>query len=294
MQIKSIDNFSLQDCKRFLQENPSSEMFDAVKFHQAQLLNQIAKEKRKNEQARKDAIKSYVKKMQWMDFSQFLETKRYWNLTLIRFLFWIILFFSSTIIISTLYYINVSHLIYAEYSSDQASYVTGLENLLLNIGAIDTPYHWGDVIVYPYWDEYRADGTFFASVAFASISILILLILNFFHSPLKRRIYNIQHKELSRKYRAIQNEKGKFGVCKIDRFKLKKVLPFEYDQLVEINEGNYLCKKKDKIGIYNTELRKLTVPIIYDDVYAIEETSVQLVKNGNIYSFTNKGYRIVD
>lgn len=66
MQIKNISDFDLQECEKFLQENPQGEMADEVKVRQLQLIDALlcAREDRKK-------IYSYEDKIEWMDFSLF-------------------------------------------------------------------------------------------------------------------------------------------------------------------------------------------------------------------------------
>ena len=83
------------------------------------------------------------------------------------------------------------------------------------------------------------------------------------------------------------------GLCKVGRFKIKKVLPFDYDDIFMIRDNGFICIKDGKYGIYNAENKKMMVPIIYDDIYAINFDTLDLIKNKQSYSFTHKGYRIV-
>ena len=112
-------------------------------------------------------------------------------------------------------------------------------------------------------------------------------------SPFVRKIYNIQDGDKSLKYRIIQNKNGKVGLCKVGRLKLNKILDFDYDSLFMINDNSYVCKNKNKFGIYNTDIKKWTVPIIYDSIYAINNDTIDLMKDKKVYSFSHKGYRIV-
>ena len=84
------------------------------------------------------------------------------------------------------------------------------------------------------------------------------------------------------------------GLCKVGRFKIKKVLHFDYSDMFMICDNSYICKKDGKYGIYNTEANKMLVPIQYDDIYAITDDSIELVMNSQVHRFTHKGYRIVN
>lgn len=146
----------------------------------------------------------------------------------------------------------------------------------------------------PHWGPYIDTGFVGVPIIICLASILFLLLSSLFHSPLIKKIYNIQDGDKSQKYRAIQNKQGKMGLCKIGRLKIKKVLPFDYNDIIMICDNSYICKKDGKYGIYNTETNKMLVPIQYDDIYAITDDSIELVMNNQVHRFTHKGYRIVN
>ncbi|MCD8235171.1 MAG: hypothetical protein LUD00_00650 [Prevotellaceae bacterium] len=62
MQIKNVDIFNLQDCERFLNENPDSDLADAVRERQRRLLDEIFRTNKRDEEARKAQINSCKKK----------------------------------------------------------------------------------------------------------------------------------------------------------------------------------------------------------------------------------------
>ena len=77
MQIKNVDNFNLQDCERFLNENPNSDLADSVRLRQRQLMDEIFRANKRDEEARKAQISSCRKKMSWIDMALFNEKKKY-------------------------------------------------------------------------------------------------------------------------------------------------------------------------------------------------------------------------
>lgn len=293
MQIKNVDNFNLQDCERFLNENPNSDLADAVRLRQRQLMDEIFRANKRDEEARKAQISSCRKKMSWIDMALFNEKKKYKTHSTFRSIICFILFVCAFTISSVVYYCNTTHYIYEEYSSRQAIHVTGIEHILLKIDMIDTPWQ-NPSDTFPRWDCYRVDDLFGVPIFIGLVSILFLLLSSLFHSPLIKKIYNIQDGDKSQKYRAIQNKQGKMGLCKIGRLKIKKVLPFDYNDIFMIYDNSYICKKDGKYGIYNTETNKMLVPLLYDDVYAITDDSIELVMNSQVHRFTHKGYRIVN
>ena len=165
--------------------------------------------------------------------------------------------------------------------------------ILLKIDMIDTPWQYPSD-TFPRWDCYRVDDLFGVPIFIGLVSILFLLLSSLFHSPLIKKIYNIQDGDKSQKYRAIQNKQGKMGLCKVGRLKIKKVLPIDYNDIFMICDNSYICKKDGKYGIYNTEANKMLVPIQYDDIYAITDDSIELIMNSQVHRFTRKGYRIVN
>lgn len=292
MQIKNVDNFNLQDCERFLNENPNSDFADSVRVRQRQLMDEIFRTNKRDEEARKAQIISCRKKMSWIDMALFNEKKRYKTLSALRCIIFGILIICLFTIGAVIYYCNTEHYIYEEYSSLQESHVTGLEHILLKIGMIHVPWYVDDFS--PCWDAYEVYGVVGVPIIICFASILFLLLSSLFHSPLIKKIYNIQDGDKSQKYRAIQNKQGKMGLCKVGRLKIKKVLPIDYNDIFMICDNSYICKKDGKYGIYNTETNKMLVPIQYDDIYAITDDSIELVMNSQVHRFTHKGYRIVN
>ena len=292
MQIKNVGNFNLQDCERFLNENPNSDFADSVRVRQRQLMDEIFRANKRDEEARKAQISSCRKKMSWIDVALFNEKKKYKTLSALRCIIFGILIICLFTIGAVIYYCNTEHYIYEEYSSLQESHVTGLEHILLKIGMIHVPWYVDDFS--PCWDAYEVYGVVGVPIIICFASILFLLLSSLFHSPLIKKIYNIQDGDKSQKYRAIQNKQGKMGLCKIGRLKIKKVLPIDYNDIFMICDNSYICKKDGKYGIYNTETNKMLVPIQYDDIYAITDDSIELVMNSQVHRFTHKGYRIVN
>lgn len=292
MQIKNVDNFNLQDCERFLTENPDSDLSDAVKVRQKQLMDEIFRAKQRGEEARKAKINSCRKKMQWIDMALFNEKKKYKTHSTSLCITLVILCVCAFAICPVVYFCTTTHYMYAGNSDLQATHVIGLESILLNLDMITTPSWWH--YDGPHWDSYRAGDSCAVPFILGSVSFYCLVFLILYHSPLIKKIYNIQDGDKFQRYRAIQNKQGKMGLCKVGRYKIKKVLPFDYNDIFMICDNSYICKKDGKYGIYNTEANKMLVPIQYDDIYAITDDSIELVMNSQVHRFTHKGYRIVN
>lgn len=290
MQVKSVDIFNLHECEEFLRKYPDDEQANAVRRRQKQLLDETFRLKKKEEESRKEKIQYYVKKMQWIDMAQFNEKKKYKSLSTFRRILMGTIYVSLLIIGLVLYYSNTQHYIYDV--SCQESYVTGIESFLLNLSLIRSPWYPSGEFV-PEMAVYSVDYNFFYIVIIAIVAIIALFSSNIWHSPLVKIIYNIQDGDKSLKYRAIQNKRGKMGLCKVGDVKIKKILSFDYDSIFAIDSHSYICKKHGKIGIFNTDLKKMTVPVIYDDIYSIQDDSVCLIKDSHMHRFTHKGFRIV-
>ena len=115
-----------------------------------------------------------------------------------------------------------------------------------------------------------------------------------YHSPLIGEIYNIEDGTKADKYRPVQNEKGKCGLYKLGRTRIKKLLPFEYDLVCPAKENSFICCKDSKYGLYNADTQKMMIPVSYDNIYSMGDSVIQLIKNGEVYTFSYKGYRIIE
>lgn len=290
MQIKNVENFNLQDCDNYLKTNPNGELAESVRLRQKQLIEQTIQVNRKKDEERKREVHSYEMNTQWIDMAEFNEKKKYKSLSFPRCILKSIVFICLLIVIVAAYYCNTEHYMYADSSYDQAFYVTGIENFLLRCDIIHC--YWSYDFS-PHWDRYCVDGGFFLFFGIGIFSFFILLLTSIWHTPFVSKIYNIQYGDKSLRFRAIQNKKGKVGLCKVGRLKLNKILDFDYDALFMINDNSYVCKNKNKFGIYNSDVKKWTVPIIYDSIYAINNNTIDLKKDNQVYSFSHKGYRIV-
>lgn len=162
--------------------------------------------------------------MQWIDMALFNEKKKYKTHSTFRCIIIGILCVCVFTVGSVIYYCNTTHYIYEEFSHAQATHVTGLENILLNVGIIQTPGYYGDDFS-PYWDTYTNYGSVDVLFTICLASILFLLLSSLFHSPLIKKIYNIQNGNKSQKYRAIQNKQGKMGYAKLDGSKSRRFCP---------------------------------------------------------------------
>lgn len=294
MEHKNIDNLNSQKYNFFMRNNHNSELITAVNSRQKQFVDENLTANKRNDEMRRKQIDSFETKMAWMDMVQFNEKKKYRDYTKFLILIFIVFLVSAILVGFGEYYTSSECCIYTADPHQQALYVNGIESLLLKMGVITTnPWYGVSETTFPRMDMYwEGTSTVVLSILFL-VSFYTFLILGIFHSPLAKEIYNIQDGNKSQKFRVIQNKEGYFGICKLGFHKLTKILPFEYDKITMIEEGSYICKKGSKVGLYNTDAKRFTVPVIYDDVYFIDKTSLLLIKDNEVYSFTHKGYRIV-
>lgn len=121
---------------------------------------------------------------------------------------------------------------------------------------------------------------------------LFLLIPFPFSSPVLSRIYNIENTDS--KYVVVQNRSGKMGLCRCGRFRLVPLLKFKYEEIYPCENDSYICKKKNKLGLYNAGLRKMVLPVVYDSIELREDDALVVTQNGVASKFTTKGYRIIE
>lgn len=292
MEIKNIDNFTIEDCETYLsanQNNVKGNFYNEVLDRYNQLI--AARENKQNENISKlqKEIAELRSKTKWIDIDQFLENRKYFSLTGLRFFLYLIFIISFLLLIEIGYYTVLNHYIYSYEVDEQLMQTSGLENIFLNLQFIGIK-SWES---YPSLQSYRLGDAGFGVIVFFIGSLFLLLFTSLINSSIIKKIYNIQDGDKKNRFRAIENEKGKKGLCKAGHFKIKKIIPIEYDDIFATYENSYVCCKDGKYGVFNTDLKKMTIPVIYDSIYSIDPNSIVLIQNKVKYSFTNKGYRLV-
>ena len=292
MEIKRIENLNKNECREYLHNNSNSELAKEVQGRLNAILAAEEKARQREESERKASV---ALKNKWIDINQFLEETKYRNRRGLRnFLVFLFLICLSFVLI-TLYFTNSTHCIYSQYDYEQCNYVYGLENILLNLEFIRMPWFWSDSdTVFPTWDNYREGGTFCVFLVIDSILLVFYLIVFINNSPLVGKIYNIEDGTKADKYRPMQDMKGKSGLCELGFSRIKTLLPFQYDLVVPAKENSFICYRNSKYGLYNGDTKKIVIPLEYDEIYSIDDTVIKVVKNGEIYSFSYKGYRIIE
>ena len=307
MEIKRIEKLNLDECKLYLQHNLNALIASEVQNRLNAILNEqynsnketasdvptrqnanfngdkmsFQNEKKAEVHKNKDSV---TLKNKWIDINQFLEdNRRYKNLRVIRILLLSILSIFMFLLLAVTYYINTEHTKY----DIQLDHVYGLEYVLYFMGLIRGPYYY-------HGDYHYGDGGVSIFLMIVSISLIFLyLVLAFFHSSLIGKIYNIEDGSKNELFRPIQNSQGKSGLCKLGKTRIKQLLPFQYDLVCPAKNDSFFCYRDSLYGLYNASCRKMVIPVEYNEIYSMDESSITLAKNGVLFTFSYKGYRII-
>ena len=290
MEIKRIEHLSKDECSFFLHNNPNGELAIEVQRRLNVILAAEEKERQREESERKTSI---VLKNKWIDANQFLEKMKYRNLHGFRVFLLILSSLCLIIVFTTLFYTSSIHYIYSVSRSEQCSQTYGLENVLLNLQLIDTPRYSleGD---FPTWEKYEGGETLPIMILIGCFLLIMLLITNLHHSSLIGKIYYIGDGTNADIYRPIQNKQGRCGLCELGQTRLKKLLSFQYDLICPAKENSFVCCWNSKYGLYNAIAQKMVIPIEYDDIDSLEESVIKLVRNGEVFTYSYEGYRIIE
>lgn len=290
MEIKRVENLSKDECRDYLHGTPNGELAKEVQGRLNAILATEEKARQRKEAERKASV---TLKNKWIDVNQFLEEWKYKNLHGFRIILLLLLSICIIVVVTTLFYTSSIHYIYSESWSEQCSKTYGLENVLLNLRLIDTPWYSfeGD---FPTWDKYEGGETLPVVILIGCCLLIIFLIASLNHSSLVGKIYNIADGTKADKFRPIQNNKGKCGLCQLGRTSLIRLLPFQYDLICPAKENSFICCSDSKYGVYNAVLRKMVIPVKYDRIYSMEESIIKLEIKGEVHKFSYKGYRIIE
>lgn len=292
MKIKSIENFSLEECREYLNMYPNG----PERFTVEDRLNAILQQKKHCEEQKdiqkKLEQKYFEKDVSWIDIKQFLANHKYHNLSRIVTVVWILLVSAILLLALAFYYSNTDHTIFV-YGWKQAQYTSGIERLLLEIDFIDTRWHYTDA-EYPRYETYDMDHLSPISLVVIIAAIFILIIINSFHSPSLPNIYNIEKEEKTKSIRRTQNRSGKFGLHLCKKLKIIQLLPMEYDNIYYCGGNAYVCVKGTKSGVYNVLAKKMVINIEYNTIELDRNGALLVSKNGVNSKLTTDGYRIIE
>lgn len=291
MKIKSVENFSLEECREYLNTNPDGPERSAVEDRLDAILHQKRYSEEQKEEQRKLEQERLIKDVKWIDIKQFLSNHKYRKLSSAKLIVWIPLLVAVFILSASIYFSNTTHKMYAEYRSDQANYTTGIEWLLLQMDCIQ-PDRYGNE--YPRYDSYWIRDEAFATLGVIIPAILLLIIIHFLSSPSLPNIYNIEQEEKTKSVRRTQNRAGKFGLHLCKKRRIIQLLPIEYDNIYYCGGNAYVCVKGNKSGVYNTQAKKMVINIEYDSIEISQNGALIVSKNGVHSKLTTDGYRIIE
>ena len=291
MKIKSVENFSLEECREYLNTHPDGPERSAVEDRLDAILHQKRYYEEQKEKQRKLEQERLIKDVKWIDIKQFLSNHKYRKLSGAKIIVWIPLLVAVFILSASIYFSNTTHKMYAEYRSDQANYTTGIEWLLLQMDCIQ-PDRDGDE--YPRYDSYWIRDEAFATLGVIIPAILLLIIIHFLSSPSLPNIYNIEQEEKTKSVRRTQNRAGKFGLHLCKKRRIIQLLPIEYDNIYYCGGNAYVCVKGNKSGVYNTQAKKMVINIEYDSIEISQNGALIVSKNGVHSKLTTDGYRIIE
>lgn len=292
MKIKSVENFSLEECREYLNTHPDGPERSAVEDRLDAILHQKQYSEEQKEKLRKLEQERLIKDVKWIDIKQFLSNHKYRKLTGAKIIVWVPLLIAVFILSASIYFSNTTHKMYAKYSSEQASYTIGVERLLLEFDYIYKIHDYGDE--YPRYDSYYMSDEAFATLGVIIPAILILIIIHFLSSPSLPNIYNIEQEEKTKSVRRTQNRAGKFGLHLCKKRRIIQLLPMEYDNIYHCGGNAYICVRGNKSGVYNTQAKKMVINIEYDSIEIAQNGALIVSKNGVHSKLTTDGYRIIE
>lgn len=310
MKIKTVESFTLDECREYLKNHPERddvrermewlERQEAQKSQkeQSQIEWKREEQKQKQEQIRREIedLSQYEEtqeqpfqddaaSVRWIDKRQFLETRRFGRMfrrsvilrRLIKFFGGLIIFVAFPLFLYS---------VIVDITDNPFSYIltSGLVDLeLIEINKDQSCYYvgwlWGPV----------------AFIAFSLILVLSVAMLVFSSFPLLKA-YNVEdrHYVKTGDYILMQNKEGKIALCKVLRVRIRQVLGFCHDSIRACGNGSYICQIGSRYGLYNTDLKKMMLPVEYDNIKYTEEGNILAVKDAVEYRFTGKGYRIIN
>lgn len=291
MEIKSVEDFSLEECREYLNTHPDGPERTAVEDRLDTILHQKKYCEEQKEKQRKLEQERLIKDVKWIDIKQFLSNHKYRKMSGAKIIVLVPLLIAVFILSASIYFSNTTHKMYAEYRSDQANYTTGIEWLLLQMDCIQ-PDRYGDE--YPRYDSYWIRDEAFATLGVIIPAILLLIIIHFLSSPSLPNIYNIEQEEKTKSVRRTQNRAGKFGLHLCKKRRIIQLLPIEYDNIYYCGGNAYVCVRGNKSGVYNTQAKKMVISIEYDSIEIAQNGALIVSKNGAHSKFTTDGYRIIE
>lgn len=293
MKIKNIEDFTLEECREYLNTHPDGPERSAVEDRLDAILHQKRYCEEQKEKQRKLEQERFIKDVKWIDIKQFLSNHKYRKLSGAKIIVWVPLLIAVFILSASIYFSNTIHKMYDNDTWDQVNYTTGIESLLLQMDCIDpAPYWCTDEC--PRYDSYYMRDEAFATLGVIIPAILLLIIIHFLSSPSLPNIYNIEQEEKTKSVRRTQNRAGKLGLHLCKKRRILQLLPMEYDNIYYCGGNAYVCVRGNKSGVYNAQAKKMVISIEYDTIEIAQNGALIVSKNGVHSKLTTDGYRIIE
>lgn len=292
MKIKSVENFSLEECRDYLNTHPDGPERSAVEDKLDAILKQMRYCEEQIERQRKLEQEHLSKDVRWIDIKQFLSQHKYRKLSGAKLIVWIPLLIAVFILSASIYFSNTTHKIYANFYRDQVYYTTGIERLLLQMECIEPSIY--IEVEFPQYDSYCIRDEAFATLCVIIPAIIFLIIIHFFSSPSLSNIYNIEQDEKTKSVRRTQNRVGKFGLHLCKKRRIIQLLPMKYNNIYYCGDNAYICVRGNKNGVYNVLAKKMVINIEYDSIEIAQNGTLIVSKNGELSKLTTDGYRIIE
>lgn len=291
MKIKNVEDFSLEECREYLNTHPAGSGRTVVEARLNSILQQKRYSEEQKEKQRRLEQERLSRDVQWIDIKQFLSNHKYRKLSIVKIIVWLPLLIAVFILSASIYFSNTTHKIYGRYSFEQVAYTNGVERLLLQMDCI-VPISYE--VEYPCYSSYFLRDEAYATLGVIIPAILILIIIHFLNSPSLPNIYNIEQEEKTKSIRRTQNRTGKFGLHLCKKRRIIQLLPMEYNNIYYCCGNAYVCVKGNKSGVYNTQAKKMVLNIEYDSIEIVQNGTLVATKNGALSRFTTDGYRIIE
>lgn len=246
MKIKNITDFTIEECRTYLEQNPNGPLTKDVQSRLNFLLDEIVTLEEKERQA-KIAKQDELSKIEWIDVNQFLEAKHYKKIDFIIHNPFIKISFAIMTVLWLLFAIFVNH--------DEA----------------------GPILLF---------------LSILSSMILCYFVMSIFF--VLQIIYNVEKNNYKdNEFVIVQNRSGEMGICRCDKHRLVSLLSMNFTKIYHCGEDAYIVMMDEKFGVFNATLRKMVIPVIYDNIEIEGKDCLLAIKNNVGSRFTTKGYRIV-
>lgn len=115
MKIKSVENFTFEECREYLNQNPNGTERVAVEDRMNTILKQNAYTKEQEDKHKRLGQNQYENDVKWIDIKQFLANRMYRKFSGLKTLIFALLLSTIFLLFASAYYCNTDHYIMEEY-----------------------------------------------------------------------------------------------------------------------------------------------------------------------------------